>query len=208
MHLLIIRLEMLTWKLLFRSVVVCHMCNICPFCCPTFQTEPQTPSTGTQTGAASMPSVTSLTVTWRGERNKFPVHPNTRLAWHYSFFFWSFMMCTALNTYCGFLHQFQASAGHQTAGPQDSVTTGVGGHASSTGEFESEPADVASPASSAASNFRLVLGLASWIRAWVLDRSTDSVVLLEWNGRTGEARNCRDVSLSCSRVTHHGSAPV
>lgn len=87
MHLLIIRLEMLTWKLLFRSVVVCHMCNICPFCCPTFQTEPQTPSTGTQTGAASMPSVTSLTVTWRGERNKVPVHPNTRLAWHYSFFF-------------------------------------------------------------------------------------------------------------------------
>lgn len=123
-------------------------------------------------------------------------------------FFWSFMMCTALNTYCGFFNQFQASAGHQTAGPQDSVTTGVGSHASSTGEFESEPAGVASPASSAASNFRLVLGLASWIRVWVLDRSTDSVVLLEWNGRTGEARNCRDVSLSCSRVTHHGSAPV
>lgn len=70
MHLLIIRLEMLPWKLSFRCVVVCHMRNICLFCCLTFQTEPQTPSTGTQTGAASMPSVTNLTVTWRGERNK------------------------------------------------------------------------------------------------------------------------------------------
>lgn len=28
MHLLIIQLEMLTWKLLFRSVAVFHMCNM------------------------------------------------------------------------------------------------------------------------------------------------------------------------------------
>lgn len=74
MHLLIIRLQMLTQKLLLLlilllgSIVVCQMCNICPFCHLTFQTEPQTPSTGTQTGAASMPSVTNLTVIWRGER--------------------------------------------------------------------------------------------------------------------------------------------
>ena len=51
--------------------------------------------------------------------------------------------------YFFFLHQFQASAGHQTAGSQDSVSTGVGGHASAVGEFKSEPADVLSPASSA-----------------------------------------------------------
>lgn len=35
----------------------------------TFQTEPQTHLTETQTGAASMPSVTSLTMIWRGKRN-------------------------------------------------------------------------------------------------------------------------------------------
>lgn len=123
------------------------MSNICPFCCLTFQTEPQTPSTGTQTGAASMPSVTNLTATWRGERNK--VRPIQTHVLRGMTHFWSFRMCTALNTDCGFLHQFQASAGHQTAGPQDSVTTGVGGHASSTGEFESEPADIPSLAFSA-----------------------------------------------------------
>lgn len=33
-----------------------------------FQTEPQTRSTETRTGAASTPSVTSSTMTWRGER--------------------------------------------------------------------------------------------------------------------------------------------
>lgn len=58
------------------------------------------------------------------------------------------MVCSALDTHCGFLHQFQASAGHQTAGPQNSVSTGVGGHASAVGEFKSEPAGVLSPASS------------------------------------------------------------
>lgn len=33
----------------------------------TFQTEPQTHLTETQTGAASMPSVTSSTMIWRGK---------------------------------------------------------------------------------------------------------------------------------------------
>lgn len=34
----------------------------------------------------------------------------------------------------------QTSAGHPALGPQDPVSTGVGGHAGSTGEFRSEPA--------------------------------------------------------------------
>lgn len=46
------------------------MCHICRFCCLTFQTEPQTPWTGTQIGAASMLSVINLTVIWRGKRQK------------------------------------------------------------------------------------------------------------------------------------------
>lgn len=111
------------------------------------------------------------------------------------------MVCSALETHCFvFLHQIQASAGHQTAGPQDPVSTGVGGHAGAVGEFKSEPADVLSPASSAETEPG---GGES-----VLDHSTDSVVLLRRNGRTDEGLNCKDVSPSSLCVTHRGSTTV
>lgn len=99
-----------------------------------------------------MISVTNLTVIWRGERKKvWLIHTHVLLGITFFLVVWikKKKIFSALDTHCGFLHQFQASAGHQTAGPQDSVSPGVGGHASAIGEFESEPADVLSPASSA-----------------------------------------------------------
>lgn len=72
------------------------------------------------------------------------------LARHYLQHIWphlhlpSVAVCSALDIqYCLWL-VLQTSVGHQAAGPQDPVSTGVGGHAGPAGEFRSEPGSVVS----------------------------------------------------------------
>lgn len=133
MHLLIIRLEMITWKLFTFCCGLPHVQHLSLLLSHLSDraTNPLNRDTDWSSIHAFCDQLNSDLEGWEEQS---PVDPN-----HVFLIFWSFMMCTALNTDCGFWHQFQASAGHQTAGPQDSVTTGVGGHASSAGEFESEP---------------------------------------------------------------------
>lgn len=175
------------------------MQHICPFCCLTFQTEPQTPSTGTQTGAASMPSVTSLTVIWRGERKSGRSIHTSCLAFLFFFdrlWFAVLWKLTVLFFYTKSRPQLATRLlAHKIQSPQ---------------EWEAMQALLVSLNLSQQMFYlrllqqRLSLGGGES----VLDHSTDSVVLLRRNGRTDEGLNCKDVSPSSLCVTHRGSTTV